>query len=53
VEKIDKGQKANQTLAGTSSQPEGTGPSVSDIADMNDEEFDAFWAKFEREQTRH
>lgn len=43
VERIDRGQKAAQSLSNTQGEAEGVG--LTDIAKMSDAEFDAYWEK--------
>jgi hypothetical protein len=49
IDKIEKGQQASSSLSGTTSSPDAGELSVSDISSMSDDEFDAFWDKYERE----
>lgn len=52
VERIERGQKAAQSLAGTQGEPEEVG--LTDIAKMSDAEFDKFWEEMSRSATpRH
>jgi len=52
LDTINKGQAASQSLAGTTSNPD-VKPNVSDISGMSDEEFDAYWARYEKEARAH
>jgi len=52
VDKLEKGQKASQTLSGTSSALEENPLNLANVSTMSDDDFDKLWGEYESAEKR-